>query len=40
MKLNVIVICFFSGLTDEEIIAALEESDEEGFDDEVDDPTF
>ena len=39
MKLNVI-ICFFSGLTDEEIIAALEESDEEGFDYEVDDPTF
>ena len=31
---------FFSGLMDEEIIAALEESDEEGFDDEVDDPTF
>ena len=27
-------------MTDEEIIAALEESDEEGFDDEVDDPTF
>ena len=40
MKLNVFVICFFSGLTDEEIIAALEESDEEEFDDEVDDPTF
>ena len=40
MRLNVIVICFFSGLADEEIIGALEESDEEGFDDEVDDPTF
>ena len=40
MKLNVIICFFFSGLTDEEIIAALEESDEEGFDDEVDDPTF